>query len=71
MANNVITDISETDRTINYIQFQLATTEQQIADAQELNKPKICYAHLLDLRRNLQSELYEIRRAQKNSRVAK
>lgn len=69
MAKNLTTDIGETERTINYIQFQLANAEAFIADSQEQNRSKIFYAHMLDLRRSLQSELYEIRRAQKAART--
>lgn len=68
MAKNLTTDIGETERTINFIQFQLANTEAFIAECQEKNRSKIVYAHMLDYRRTLQSELYEIRREQKAAR---
>lgn len=69
MAKNLTTDIGETERTINYIQFQLAQVEADLEPFQNSDKPKICFAHLIDLRRSLQSELYEVRRTQKAART--
>lgn len=71
MSKNIHTDIGETERTINYIQFQLTQAESALDLFQNTDKPKICFAHLLEWKRNLQSELYEIRKAQKAARFQK
>jgi hypothetical protein len=71
MAKNTITDIGENERTANYIQFQLAQVDEQLQPFANTDKPKICYAHLLDLKKSLQNELHEVRKAQQKARHAK
>jgi superfamily II RNA helicase len=71
MANNIITDISEVDRTVNYIQFQISQADELLAPFANSDKPKICYAHLLEWKKTLQSELHEIRKAQNKARYHK
>ncbi|AQW88966.1 hypothetical protein pEaSNUABM50_00449 [Erwinia phage pEa_SNUABM_50] len=68
MAKNTITDIGEVERTVNYIKFQISQADEQLAPFANSDKPKICYAHLLDWKKQLQSELYEIRQAQQKAR---
>lgn len=71
MANNIITDISEVDRTVNYIQFQISQADELLAPFANSDKPKICYAHLLEWKKTLQTELHEIRKAQNKTRYHK
>lgn len=65
MAKNIITDIGEVERTANYIQFQISQAEELLAPFANSDKPKICYAHLLEWKKTLQTELHELRKAQK------
>ncbi|UYE98872.1 hypothetical protein XbC2_455 [Xanthomonas phage XbC2] len=71
MAKNTITDIGEVERNVNYIQFQIAQAEALLAPFANSDKPKICYAHLLDWKKSLQTELHEIRKAQQKARYHK
>jgi hypothetical protein len=66
MANNKtneIADITEFDRTVNYIQFQLSQAETMLAKFHGTDKPKICFAHLIAWKQSLQTELHELRKA--------
>lgn len=63
MDKNTIADISEVERTVNYIKFQISQANEQLAPFANIDKPKICYAHLLDWKKKLQSELYELRQS--------
>lgn len=68
MANNKtneIADITDFDRTVNYIQFQLSQAEAMLAKFHGTEKPKICFAHLIAWKQALLSELHEVRKANK------
>lgn len=60
-----IADITEFDRTVNYIQFQLAQAEGMLAKFHGTDKPKICFAHLISWKQSLLAELHELRKANK------
>lgn len=66
MANNnthEIADITEFDRTVNYIQFQLAQAEQMLSKYHGTDTKKIVFVHLLAWKQSLQTELHELRKA--------
>lgn len=71
MAKNTTTDAGEIERTVNYIKFQISQADEQLAPYANSDKPKICYAHLLEWRKQLKSELDEIRQAQQKARQQK
>lgn len=71
MAKNIITDIGEVERTVNYIQFQISQADALLAPFANSDKSKICYAHLLDWKKSLQTELHELRKAQQKARYHK
>lgn len=61
-------DIDDVERTMNYIKFQISTAEKAIDELVAQAKHTSCYAHLLDWRRKLMNELYELRRANKRQK---
>lgn len=68
MANqqeNRIADITDFDRTVNYIQFQLSQADAMLAKFHGTEKQKICFAHLVAWKQSLQTELHELRKANK------
>lgn len=75
MAKNIIADMSieelEVMRTENYIKFQIAQANEQLAPFANSDKPKICYAHLLDWKKKLQAELAELRGVTQKPRHSK
>lgn len=71
MAQNTISDISEVERNMNYIQFQISQADEMLAPFANSDKPKICYAHLLDWKKSLQNELHELRKSQQKTRYHK
>ncbi len=50
-------DISDLDRTINYIQFQLNDTIQSLDKFYASEAPKIQYVHLVEYKKELEKEL--------------
>lgn len=71
MTKNTITDIGEVERTINYIKFQLEQVDEQLKPFANTDKLKICYVHLLDWKKSLQTELHEIYKSQQKARQTK
>ena len=82
MAKNTIVEMSneeleaeitrlETMRTENYIKFQIAQANELLAPFANSDKPKICYAHLLDWKKKLQAELAELRGVPQKPRHSK
>lgn len=67
MANqeNRIPDISEFDRTINYVQFQLHQVEGMLSKFYGTDAHKSCYAHLVAWKQSLQNELYDLRKSKR------
>ena len=61
----VIADISDVERTMNYIQFQLSQADAELATFAGTDAKKICYVHLLAWKQELQTELHELRKALK------
>lgn len=62
---NQIADITEFERTVNYIQFQLSQAEAMLSKFHGTEKPPICFAHLLAWKQSLHTELHELRKANK------
>ena len=54
-------DITEIERTINYVQFQIHQANEMLAPFANADKSKICYVHLLDWKNELQEELHALR----------
>lgn len=64
----VFNDIDDAERTMNYIRFQIRSAEVVIEDLSAQGKHVSCYAHLLDWRRKLLTELNDMRKAQKRNK---
>lgn len=65
MTKNTITDIGEVERTANYIQAQIAQADAMLAPFANTDAKPICFAHLLEWKKKLQTELHELRKGQK------
>lgn len=54
---NRLPDITDLERTINYIQFQLDTTIQSLDKFYAAEASKIQYVHLVEYKKELEKEL--------------
>lgn len=65
ITENTIPDISDLDRTVNYIKFQLAQAEEMLDQHSGAEVKKITFVHLLEWKNELKSELHELTRKNK------
>lgn len=65
ITENTIPDISDLDRTVNYIKFQLAQAEEMLDQHSGADVKKITFVHLLEWKNELKSELHELTRKNK------
>lgn len=69
MANNTkLKDITDFDRTVNYIQFQISQTEQALEKFHGTNAKPIMFAYLIEAKKSLQNELHALRKANRRSK---
>lgn len=64
-TENVIADITDLDRTVNYIKFQLSQVEEMLDQHSGADVKKIVYVHLLEWKNELKSELHDLTRKNK------
>lgn len=64
-TENTIADISDFDRTANYIKFQIAQAEQMLDQHSGPDVKKIVFVHLLEWKNELKSELHDLTRKNK------
>lgn len=57
-----VQDVTEFDRTVNYIQFQISQAEEMLSAFHGTGAKPICFAHLVTWKKNLQDELHEMRK---------
>jgi hypothetical protein len=60
-----IPDISDFERTVNYIQFQLSQVEGELSKFHGTNVSPIHFKHLAEWKQSLVSELHAVRKANK------
>lgn len=58
-----VLDVTDFDRTVNYIQFQIHQAEEALAKFHGTGAKPIMFAHLITWKKNLQEELHELRKA--------
>ncbi|EHU8780985.1 hypothetical protein N0S44_000215 [Escherichia coli] len=58
-----VLDITDFDRTVNYIQFQIHQAEEALAVFHGTGARPIRFAHLIAWKKSLQEELSELRKA--------
>ncbi len=58
-----VLDVTDFDRTVNYIQFQIHQAEEALAQFHGTGAKPIMFAHLITWKKNLQEELHELRKA--------
>ncbi len=59
-----LADITDVERTVNYIKFQLSQVEAML-DQHSGDDRKIVFVHLLEWKNNLKSELHDLTRKNK------
>lgn len=64
-TENRIADISDVERTVNYIKFQLSQVEQMLDQHSGPDVKKITFVHLLEWKNELKSELHDLTRKNK------
>ncbi|AZU98369.1 hypothetical protein BZF66_05285 [Salmonella enterica] len=64
-TEHVIADITDLDRTVNYIKFQLAQVEEMLDQHSGADVKKIVYVHLLEWKNELKNELHDLTRKNK------
>ena len=64
-TENRLADISDVERTINYIKFQLSQAEEMLDKHSGPDVQKITFVHLLEWKNELKSELHELTRKNK------
>lgn len=62
--NTLTEEQMQIERTKNYIKFQIWTTEQQLMEFSSDAAP-ICFAHLLEYKKNLLAELNEMNKSRR------
>lgn len=60
-----LADISDLDRTVNYIKFQLSQVEEMLDQHSGPDVKKITFVHLLEWKNELKSELHDLTRKNK------
>lgn len=68
MAKEVKTQVQEVtdfDRTVNYIQFQISQAEEMLAPFHGTGAKPILFAHLVSWKKSLQDELFELRKSKR------
>jgi|AGFT01.1.fsa_nt_gi hypothetical protein len=60
-----LADISDLDRTVNYIKFQLSQVEAMLDQHSGPDVKKITFVHLLEWKNELKSELHDLTRKNK------
>lgn len=60
-----LADISDVERTVNYIKFQLAQVEEMLDQHSGADVKKIVYVHLLEWKNELKNELHDLTRKNK------
>lgn len=67
MANNTtkLKDITDFDRTVNYIQFQIHQAEKALEKFHGTGVKAINFIHLIEWKKKLQAELADVRRQNK------
>lgn len=60
-----LADISDVERTVNYIKFQLSQAEEMLDQHSGTDVKKITFVHLLEWKNELKNELHELTRKNK------
>lgn len=60
-----IADISNVERTANYIKFQLSQVDEMLDGHSGADVKKITFVHLLEWKNSLKSELHDLTRKNK------
>ncbi len=64
-------EVTEVERTINYIQFQISQADEMLAPYANRDINAIHFVHLLAWKRSLQNELFELRKTLPKTRFTK
>lgn len=63
MSQQEVIEITDLDRTENYIQFQLSVVETELQDHYEAGNSPIHFVHLVKWKKSLEAELVELRKS--------